>query len=166
MYIYVCVYVYIYTYIRKYICICIYIHMYMHIYKVPPSYLHTESSPLEASPLPISASLNSKEGETIYDYQWYPYMNSLNPSTCVYASTSRDNPIHLWDAYTGQIRTTYRGKRYDGYLHNTHIYVYIFIIYIYIFYIYIYSYIYICNNNNTYLTFFTYHSKSKKPSII
>uniref|UniRef100_A0A8I6XS40 Uncharacterized protein n=1 Tax=Hordeum vulgare subsp. vulgare TaxID=112509 RepID=A0A8I6XS40_HORVV len=31
-----------------------------------------------------------------------------NPATCVFASTSRDHPIHLWDATTGELRCTYR----------------------------------------------------------
>ena len=61
------------------------------------------------APTVISSVLSSNEGETVYDYAWYPYMNSLDPITCFYASTSRDNPIHIWDAYNGSMRTTFRG---------------------------------------------------------
>ena len=74
----------------------------------------------------------------IYDYCWYPKMNSADPSTCLYvvitkkvnvyfrlinliffsylqfsiASTSRDNPIHLWDAYSGHLVCTYKAYNY------------------------------------------------------
>lgn len=70
------------------------------------------------------------DGESVYDYCWYPYMSSSSmlvvllsvvmlmmirkklttvgfndpgPETCVFASTTRDHPIHLWDATTGQV---------------------------------------------------------------
>ncbi|KAL6012069.1 hypothetical protein ACLOJK_002544 [Asimina triloba] len=42
------------------------------------------------------------EAESVYDYCWYPYMQASDPTTCVFASTTRDHPIHLWDAITGQ----------------------------------------------------------------
>jgi len=40
-------------------------------------------------------------------------MNSMTPQTCVFASTSRNAPVHLFDAYDGSIRASYRG--YDHY---------------------------------------------------
>ncbi|KMZ65087.1 putative WD-repeat protein [Zostera marina] len=52
------------------------------------------------------------EGESVYDYCWYPYMSTTDPNTCVFASTARDHPIHLWDAMSGQLRCTYRA--YDA----------------------------------------------------
>ncbi|RVX08473.1 Telomerase Cajal body protein 1 [Vitis vinifera] len=36
----------------------------------------------------------------------------LYPVTCVFASTTRDHPIHLWDAASGELRCTYRA--YDA----------------------------------------------------
>ncbi|XP_037422066.1 telomerase Cajal body protein 1-like isoform X2 [Triticum dicoccoides] len=58
------------------------------------------------------ASLQVNEGEPVYDFCWYPYMSVSDPATCVFASTSRDHPIHLWDATTGELRCTYRA--YDA----------------------------------------------------
>ncbi|XP_068732065.1 telomerase Cajal body protein 1-like [Montipora capricornis] len=52
--------------------------------------------------------LRMPEGETIYDYCWYPFMSSLDPDTCCLLSSSRDHPIHMWDAFMGTIRCTYR----------------------------------------------------------
>ncbi|XP_020630480.1 telomerase Cajal body protein 1-like isoform X3 [Orbicella faveolata] len=54
------------------------------------------------------SALKMHEGETIYDYCWYPFMSSLDPDSCCLLSTSRDHPIHMWDAFTGTIRCTYR----------------------------------------------------------
>ncbi|KAG9159385.1 hypothetical protein Leryth_010941 [Lithospermum erythrorhizon] len=39
-------------------------------------------------------------------------MSVSNPDTCVFATTARDHPIHLWDAISGQLRCTYRA--YDA----------------------------------------------------
>ncbi|KAG5561490.1 hypothetical protein RHGRI_004515 [Rhododendron griersonianum] len=35
-------------------------------------------------------------------------MSASDPVTCVFASTTRDHPIHLWDATSGELRCTYR----------------------------------------------------------
>nr|GEW97431.1 hypothetical protein [Tanacetum cinerariifolium] len=58
------------------------------------------------------ASLAITEGEAIYDYCWYPYMSTSDPVSCVFATTTRDHPIHLWDTTTGKLRCTYRA--YDN----------------------------------------------------
>ncbi|KAJ8389312.1 hypothetical protein AAFF_G00121770 [Aldrovandia affinis] len=52
--------------------------------------------------------LRMAEGDTIYDYCWYPKMSSLDPDTCFIASSSRDNPVHIWDAFYGDLRATFR----------------------------------------------------------
>ena len=44
----------------------------------------------------------------MYDFQWYPLMSSNSPETCVFATTSQYQPIHLYDAFDGRIRATYR----------------------------------------------------------
>uniref|UniRef100_K3WVC6 Uncharacterized protein n=1 Tax=Globisporangium ultimum (strain ATCC 200006 / CBS 805.95 / DAOM BR144) TaxID=431595 RepID=K3WVC6_GLOUD len=52
--------------------------------------------------------LQAKEGGAVYDFAWYPFMNSQVPESCIFVSTSRDQPVHMWDAYTGDLRATYR----------------------------------------------------------
>lgn len=47
--------------------------------------------------------LQAKEGGAVYDYAWYPFMNSQVPESCIFVSTSRDQPVHMWDAYTGDV---------------------------------------------------------------
>lgn len=53
-------------------------------------------------------ALTVKEGGLIYDVCWYPFMNSWEPITCCFLSTSRESPVHLWDAFTGELRATYQ----------------------------------------------------------
>ena len=55
-----------------------------------------------------SSVLRVREGETIYDFCWYPSMHYARPASCCFLTTSRDAPIHLWDAYRGHLRATYR----------------------------------------------------------
>jgi len=50
--------------------------------------------------------LQAKEGETIYDYCWYPWMTSSDPTSCCFVSSSRDHPLHLFDAFTGRFYAT------------------------------------------------------------
>ncbi|EDO39943.1 predicted protein, partial [Nematostella vectensis] len=56
----------------------------------------------------MSAVLHMQEGETVYDYCWYPYMTSMDPATCCLLSSCRDHPIHMWDAFTGKLRCSYK----------------------------------------------------------
>ena len=53
------------------------------------------------------AALVLAEPEIVYDYTWYPRMNSCDPSTCCLLAACRDCPVHLWDAYTGLVRCSY-----------------------------------------------------------
>ncbi|KAG0007410.1 Telomerase Cajal body protein 1 [Entomortierella chlamydospora] len=56
---------------------------------------------------PLTAGVLIKEGEVVYDMCWYPAMNSQDPTTCCVLSSSRDHPVHLWDAFTGELRCSY-----------------------------------------------------------
>ncbi|KAN0009083.1 hypothetical protein ACTFIU_008975 [Dictyostelium citrinum] len=54
------------------------------------------------------AVIEIKEFESIYDYCWYPFMNSNNPTTCCFLTSSKEYPITLWDAFNGNKRCTYK----------------------------------------------------------
>ncbi|RWS31061.1 hypothetical protein B4U80_05124, partial [Leptotrombidium deliense] len=73
-----------------------------------PSELCTLPLSLQNINISISSVLTMAESEIIYDYCWYPKMNSNDASTSLLLSTSKDNPIHVWDAYTGQIVSTFK----------------------------------------------------------
>jgi WD40 repeat protein len=55
----------------------------------------------------LKSVLRVQEGETIYDFAWLPTMISSDPASCCFFSTSRDNPVHVWDAFTGRCRGSY-----------------------------------------------------------
>ncbi|GAV77898.1 WD40 domain-containing protein [Cephalotus follicularis] len=73
---------------------------------------HINASLLANEEDSYAADLVVSEGESVYDFCWYPYMSASDPATCVFATTTRDHPIHLWDATTGLLRCTYRA--YDA----------------------------------------------------
>ncbi|XP_061446215.1 telomerase Cajal body protein 1 [Rhineura floridana] len=76
----------------------------LRIYNLPAE-LYAEDWGAIAEMTPV---LRMAEGDTVYDYCWFPLMNSSDPQTCFVASSSRDNPIHIWDAFCGDLRATFR----------------------------------------------------------
>uniref|UniRef100_A0A8P0NI36 Telomerase Cajal body protein 1 n=2 Tax=Canis lupus familiaris TaxID=9615 RepID=A0A8P0NI36_CANLF len=77
----------------------------LRIYNLPPE-LYNEGEQVEyAEMVPV---LRMVEGDTIYDYCWYSLMSSSEPDTSYVASSSRENPIHIWDAFTGELRASFR----------------------------------------------------------
>ncbi|KAF1380464.1 hypothetical protein PFLUV_G00164010 [Perca fluviatilis] len=76
----------------------------LRLYNLPPEiYSYNWDVLPEMSPV-----LRMAEGDTIYDYCWYPKMSSLDADTCFLASSSRDNPVHVWDAFYGEVRASFR----------------------------------------------------------
>lgn len=79
----------------------------LRIYELPRE-LYSGKIPEKLPLTPLKTALKFKEGGLIYDSCWYPLMSSWDPSTCCFISTSKETPIHLWDAFTGELRATYR----------------------------------------------------------
>ena len=78
----------------------------LRIFDLPPNDKLEETK--DQSDKLAKAAVDMKEGESVYDYHWYPLMNSTSPETCCLATTSQHQPIHLYDAFDGHIRATYR----------------------------------------------------------
>ncbi|EFN73982.1 WD repeat-containing protein 79 [Camponotus floridanus] len=77
------------------------------IYELPKE-LYSGQFPSDFIQTDFMPALTVKEGGLIYDACWYPFMNSWDPITCCFLSASRESPVHLWDAFTGQLRATYQ----------------------------------------------------------
>uniref|UniRef100_A0A1D5QZV1 Telomerase Cajal body protein 1 n=2 Tax=Macaca TaxID=9539 RepID=A0A1D5QZV1_MACMU len=77
----------------------------LRIYNLPPELYHEGEQVEYAEMVPV---LRMVEGDTIYDYCWYSLMSSAQPDTSYVASSSRENPIHIWDAFTGELRASFR----------------------------------------------------------
>ncbi len=53
-------------------------------------------------------AITCQSGDSVRNYAWYPRMNSSDPATCCFLGVSRGSPVHLYDAYDGSIRASYR----------------------------------------------------------
>ena len=65
-------------------------------------------APHDAGAEDFRPAVTMAEAECVYDFQWYPLMDSSRPETCCLATTSQYQPVHLYDAYDGHLRATYR----------------------------------------------------------
>lgn len=84
----------------------------MHIFELPSTLyeLNNDDSITNERPFDVLESvIHVKEGGTVYDFCWYPLMDSNYPETCFWIATRQHEPIHIWDAYNGTLRSTYRG---------------------------------------------------------
>ncbi|XP_068632280.1 telomerase Cajal body protein 1 homolog [Battus philenor] len=57
----------------------------------------------------LDSVIHVKESGLIYDFCWYPGMNSSIPETCCWLTTKQNAPIQMWDAFDGSLRCSYRG---------------------------------------------------------
>ncbi|CAF4875594.1 unnamed protein product [Pieris macdunnoughi] len=53
--------------------------------------------------------IHVKEAGLMYDFCWYPGMNSAVPESCCWITTKQNAPIQMWDAFDGSLRCSYRG---------------------------------------------------------
>ncbi|XP_019871413.1 telomerase Cajal body protein 1 homolog isoform X1 [Aethina tumida] len=84
----------------------------MHVMELP-SDLYTGDSVMTSRPIAaLNPAVSVPENGLIYDYCWYPGMNSANPATCCWLSCGHEGPVHLWDAFTGDLRCSYRGYNF------------------------------------------------------
>ncbi|XP_067668654.1 telomerase Cajal body protein 1-like [Haliotis asinina] len=77
---------------------------YLRLFNLPEG-VYTDGQDIPEDMIP---ALKTKESELIYDFSWYPMMHSSDPSSCCFVSTSRETPVHMWDAFTGELRCSYR----------------------------------------------------------
>ena len=81
----------------------------MHIVELPTDLYGKESVPEERPVDLLTSAVHVKEGGLVYDYAWYPGMNSGRPETCCWIASRQHEPIQLWDAFTGGLRCSYKG---------------------------------------------------------
>ncbi|CDI98268.1 WD repeat containing antisense to TP53 [Echinococcus multilocularis] len=87
------------------------------LFDFPPALTnYGEKFSIDTDPLTteIPVVLRMPECELVYDYCWFPYMRSDDPSTCCFVSTGRRMPVRLWDAYDGSQRATYLPSNHLG----------------------------------------------------
>ncbi|XP_050344417.1 telomerase Cajal body protein 1 homolog [Nymphalis io] len=57
----------------------------------------------------LESVIHVKEAGLVYDFCWYPGMNSNVPETCCWLTTRQNDPVQMWDAFDGSLRASYRG---------------------------------------------------------
>ena len=78
------------------------------LFNTPFQYLHEQwDSVAGSTKSDLQTCFRIQESGCIFDFTWYPLMNSQNPATCCFASTAKDQPVHLWDAFDGSLRASY-----------------------------------------------------------
>ncbi|XP_065644495.1 MATH and LRR domain-containing protein PFE0570w-like isoform X2 [Hydra vulgaris] len=75
----------------------------LRVFKLPDDVMEHNLNHMDMKPI-----VRIVGGETVYSTDWYPFMNFANPDSCLFLSSSRDHPVHLWDAVTGEVRCSYR----------------------------------------------------------
>ncbi|XP_049852929.1 telomerase Cajal body protein 1-like isoform X1 [Schistocerca gregaria] len=80
----------------------------LRVYDLPPELHCQETWDKDRNLSELKSVLAISVGRQVYDYSWYPLMSSGNPLSCCLVSTSKDNPVHMWDAFTGELRCSYR----------------------------------------------------------
>lgn len=84
----------------------------MHVLELPTE-LYAVDEVSAQRPLDIlTSAVQVPENGMVYDYCWYPFMNSGAPETCCWLSSQQHGPIQMWDAFDGKLRCSYRG--YDA----------------------------------------------------
>ncbi|XP_069738584.1 telomerase Cajal body protein 1 [Phaenicophaeus curvirostris] len=65
--------------------------------------------PTAAEPRELVPSLVVPEGDTRHHQRRtpVPHMDSNQPDTCLVAASSRDTPVHVWDAFDGRLRGSF-----------------------------------------------------------
>lgn len=77
-------------------------------------------SPPYVEPSQIKEDFKIREAGTIYDIKFNPFFNSLYPQTCYFICTSKDHPIHLYNAYNGELLCSYCGYNHLDELTNAY----------------------------------------------
>ncbi|XP_047028287.1 telomerase Cajal body protein 1 homolog [Helicoverpa zea] len=57
----------------------------------------------------MDSVIHVKEAGLVYDFCWFPLMNSQVPESCCWLTTRQNAPIQMWDAFDGSLRCSYRG---------------------------------------------------------
>ncbi|XP_073823255.1 telomerase Cajal body protein 1 homolog isoform X2 [Musca autumnalis] len=91
-------------------CLLVPVHMDgMHVLELPTDLYTTQELNAKRELSPLASAVHVKEGGMVYDCSWYPFMSSTDPATCCWLATRQHEPIHMWDAFTGELRCSYRG---------------------------------------------------------
>ncbi|KAL9652239.1 hypothetical protein ABK040_011899 [Willaertia magna] len=83
-----------------------------------PNYLLNPNQQIDNNSIEMNNNwtncLYIQESSCVNDFCWYPEMNSSNPNTCFFLTASSKLPIHMWDAFNGNLLATFQMKGLYG----------------------------------------------------
>ncbi|KAG5682830.1 hypothetical protein PVAND_012154 [Polypedilum vanderplanki] len=56
--------------------------------------------------------INIKTVGNVYDFCWYPHLNSMDPETCFFLASCQNEPLKCYDAFNGSYKCAYRAYDY------------------------------------------------------
>ncbi|XP_041981182.1 telomerase Cajal body protein 1 homolog isoform X2 [Aricia agestis] len=80
----------------------------VHVQELPRD-LYTANVSRERTIDILDSIIHIKESGLVYDFCWYPGMNSNVPESCCWLTTRQNAPVQMWDAFDGSLRCSYRG---------------------------------------------------------
>jgi telomerase Cajal body protein 1 len=81
-------------------------------YEIPRDLYQTTEIDIDREITTMKPVIHIESKGNLYDYQWYPYMTSTDESTCFWISSSQNEPIKMFDAFTGKYKCSYRAYDY------------------------------------------------------
>lgn len=80
----------------------------MYVYEIPHDLYNTEELNEEREINLLKPVIHVKSQMNIYDMCWNPMLNSQQPDTCFWISSSQNEPIKMFDAFDGSFKCSYR----------------------------------------------------------
>ena len=79
----------------------------LRLFTIPQDCFDLEKMANLSDQLNLDLCLKVKEPEIIYDYCWFPLMNSNDPETCCFVTSAKDQPVHLWSSIDGSLKASF-----------------------------------------------------------
>ncbi|CAG4953097.1 unnamed protein product [Colias eurytheme] len=89
-------------------CLCVVNNDGVHVMELPRD-LYSGDVTADRTIDVLEPVIHIKEAGLVYDFCWYPGMNSGVPESCCWITTKQNAPVQMWDAFDGSLRCSYRG---------------------------------------------------------
>lgn len=75
----------------------------MHVFELPTDVYGMEEIAETREITTLKSVIYVKTATNIYDFCWFPLMNSQEAETCYWISTCQNEPIKIYDAFNGNL---------------------------------------------------------------
>jgi WD40 repeat protein len=82
------------------------------VFELPQDLYNKEEISTERDINLMKPVISIKSVGNVYDFCWYPLLNSMDADTCFFIATSQNEPIKMYDAFNGAYKCSYRAYDY------------------------------------------------------